>query len=400
VIGGFVRPRDGRPLGVYVHLPYCARRCEYCDYPVVEGTPEREGKYLDALVRELEERGRDFDGRSLRTIYFGGGTPSAVPTNWIGELAGDIRERGSEPDPTVTLEVNPEDVREGRLEGWREAGVDRLIVGIQSLQKRTLERLGRTHSPEQSRVALRRALGSDRLRVGADLVFGVRGQTVRSWRSDLEELVEDYRSLRGLYLYEYTGEGDDRNAPERSEVSEIDRMFRVGLGKGRDLGLNRTGVASLEGPEFASRHTHGYRSGWEYLGLGMAASSLSLGIAGASGSRGPVRRRNAASLGTYIEDPTGSASAREPSAGAYFATRLAAAMRTFRGLDWGEVREQFAGAVSERSLRTGREFLEELIASGRARARDGRIRPTDAGFDVADAIDREARRRLVGGGPD
>lgn len=394
---GAVEPRSGAPLGLYIHVPFCAHHCPYCDYPVVEGQPASDDPYRAAVVEEIEARDRCFAGRSLETIYLGGGTPSSVPTGWVERWVRVVRQQWPEAEPTITLEANPEDVDVERLAAWGSAGVDRLIVGLQSLQGETLDRLGRLHTPEEGWRALQRASADDGLDVGVDLLFGVAGQEIREWREDLEQLVDAENRPAGLYLYEYapTTGASDRPAPGPSD--DAAEMFELGKEAAAAMGLTRTGVASFETPAFASRHTRGYWNGWEYFGVGMAASSLRLLDEGdGAEAETALRRRNAGELGAYLEDPVGAFEAERLDARAYFIDRLALGMRAAVGIDWEEIGRQFGGALSDAVLRRGRRVLERLVDSGRAEQRESRIRPTDAGLDVADAVDRELRRELLG----
>lgn len=393
---GAVEPRSGAPLGLYIHVPFCVHHCPYCDYPVVEGQPASDDPYRAAVVEEMEARDRRFAGCSLETIYLGGGTPSSVPTRWIEQWIGAIRRRWPDAEPTITLEANPEDVDAERLAAWGNAGVERLILGLQSLRGEMLERLGRLHTSEEGWRALQRVSADDGLDVGVDLLFGVAGQEIREWREDLERLVEAENRPAGLYLYEYTQTVGAPNGPAPGASDEAAEMFEVGKEAAAAMGLARTGVASFETPVFASRHTRGYWNGWEYLGVGMAASSLCLIDEGGGGeAEAALRRRNAGELEAYLEDPVGAFEAERLDARAYFVDRLAFGMRAAVGIDWEEIERQFGGALSEAMLRRGRRVLERLVDSGRAEQRESRIRPTDAGLDVADAVDRELRRELL-----
>jgi len=396
VIHGAVQLRSGAPLGIYIHVPFCAQRCPYCDYPVVEERPTAQDPYRTAILDELEARAADVAGRALETIYLGGGTPSSVPTVWIEEWVEAIRRRWPESEPTVTLETNPEDVDVERLEAWERIGVDRLILGLQSFQEETLDRLGRVHSPEEGLRAFDRASASEGLRAGVDLLFGGPGQKMREWRADLEHLVAADGRPAGLYLYEYAPRRRSAVELESGSAGSAAEMFEDGKEAAAAMGLSRTGVASFETDGFAGRHTRGYWIGWEYLGLGMAASSLRLpGEGGAKGTRAAVRRRNAGAVADYLADPTGHFEEERLEARAYFAERLALGMRSAVGVGWEEIERQFGGVLSETDLRQGRQVLERLVESGRARRCGTRIRPTDAGLDVADGVDREVRRCLA-----
>jgi oxygen-independent coproporphyrinogen-3 oxidase len=148
-------------VGVYVHIPFCERVCPYCDFAVVAARslgPAAEARYVEALLRELEARHAAFAGRSLASLYFGGGTPSLLRPASIARIASAVRDAfapGDSPSIEVTLEVNPSTVERERLPGFREAGVNRISLGIQSFDDEVLRRLGRAHRADEGRRTLR-----------------------------------------------------------------------------------------------------------------------------------------------------------------------------------------------------------------------------------------------------
>jgi len=136
-------------VGVYVHVPWCERVCPYCDFAVVAARAvphEREERYVDALVAELDARRERFEGRALASLYLGGGTPSLLRAASVARIADAVRAAFPPEDPPeITLEVNPSSLERARLPGFRAAGVDRVSLGAQSFDDATLKRLGRAH---------------------------------------------------------------------------------------------------------------------------------------------------------------------------------------------------------------------------------------------------------------
>ncbi len=192
----------GAPLGLYLHVPFCAHVCPYCDFNTYAGQEALIPRYVAALERDVAAQGRMLDGRAAQTIFFGGGTPSLLPAEAIGRLIRACREAFAvAADAEVTLEANPNSVDEAYFAGLREAGVNRLSIGVQTLHRRGLRVLGRQHEASDAESALRaaRAAGFDNLSL--DLIFGWPGQTLDDWRSDLEIVLGWEGAPEHLSLY-------------------------------------------------------------------------------------------------------------------------------------------------------------------------------------------------------
>ncbi|MDE3112820.1 MAG: radical SAM family heme chaperone HemW [Chloroflexota bacterium] len=179
-----------RGVSLYVHVPFCASRCPYCDFATAPATSPMRARYLEALAREIEREGTALGRPRLRSVFFGGGTPSLLDPPEVARL-GDAIRRGfaARPRPReVTVEANPATLDRARLDAWRGLGLTRLSLGAQSLSPRGLRALGRTHQPEDVPAAVEaaRSLG---LRVGIDLIFGWPGQSIDEWRDDVDAAV-------------------------------------------------------------------------------------------------------------------------------------------------------------------------------------------------------------------
>jgi len=154
----FARPAAARPFGVYVHFPYCAHRCPYCDFAVTTAPVPGGGRYARAVLAELSLRAAPFDAFRLVSIYLGGGTPSRWAVEEIAEVLSAIRARfGAAALAEVTIEANPESCDRTRLAAWRAAGVNRVSIGVQSFDPGVLAQLGRRHDPGTAARAVRTA---------------------------------------------------------------------------------------------------------------------------------------------------------------------------------------------------------------------------------------------------
>jgi oxygen-independent coproporphyrinogen-3 oxidase len=261
------------PLALYVHLPWCVRKCPYCDF----NSHERQGdlpfaEYVSALVRDLEEMLPSIWGRRLVSVFFGGGTPSLFPAEQIDALLSAIRARlPLEPGAEITLEANPGASEAGRFHGYREAGVNRLSLGIQSFDDAMLRALGRIHSADEARRAIGLALevfGN----VNIDLMYGLPGQTPAMARADIDEGLR--HGTPHLSAYQLTIEpntvffshppkllGHDASADMQLVVEE-----KLG-----SAGFEHYETSAFARPGRRCRHNLNYWEFGDYLGIGAGA---------------------------------------------------------------------------------------------------------------------------------
>ena len=366
---------------MYVHLPFCRSVCSYCDYVVASGDQQGDA-YFDSLLRELDDRCESTEGRRLRSVYFGGGTPSLAPVSWVERLLDRITSLIDGRPLQVTLEANPEDVTSERLTAWVEAGVTRLVIGVQSFEPRVLDVLGRRHDPERAEEALTEALATEELDVGVDLIFGAPDQAISDLENDLDRLRAIGRP-EAVFGFEY------RTDDWEGEGEEVADMLELLVEASRSMGFVREGVSSFCRRGKESRQALGYRTGWEYLGLGVGASSLEIDASGAVS-----RRRNRPTLPEYLAPPSEPGEAVPVEPDEFFQDRLALGMRTSAGVDWQVVQEQFADGIGVELLERGRRSLEWSVAQGLAEREGEAYYPTDRGFDLADGVARAFRDRL------
>lgn len=350
--------------GAYVHVPFCAHRCAYCSF-VAQAGLEGEGAYFDAVAAEAPRRAGEVPG-PLETVYFGGGTPSFVPPERLGAVLSALREAfGVEGDAEVTVEANPDDLRDGTLEALRRTGASRLSVGVQSLSDAELAHLERRHDAAAARTALGRAAGVFQ-DVSADLMIGIPGQTRGSLLASLEGLLGAGVTHVSGYLLEIEKAPRlvalRRDRPELfagdEEMAERWELVDDSLAR---AGLPRYEVSNWAAPGRESRHNRKYWRQEPTVGLGVAAHSFD----------GAVRRANTGSLPEYL---------RRVGSGALAVV--------------SEVRLGQAEALHERALLGLRlaEGIEEALfseASGSASPED-RVRLADA--EAAGLLERSGGR--------
>lgn len=266
-------------IGVYVHIPYCVSKCPYCDFRSVTGGV-REGEYAERLLEELSffVKKEGLGNRFIESIYIGGGTPSIFSPAEIARLVSCIKKAFAHESPEVTLEANPDTVTPEKLSGYIKGGVTRLSIGVQSFDDRVLKNIGRPHSARRAQEALIEARAAGFKNIGADLIFGLPGQTMEVWRDSLERLIDiapEHVSIYGLTIEEgtpfhgiYGGKRD--GLPSEGEETGMYGMAVELLAKG---GWSHYEISNFSRPGYSSAHNSRYWSGLDYLGLGASSHS-------------------------------------------------------------------------------------------------------------------------------
>jgi oxygen-independent coproporphyrinogen III oxidase len=354
--------------GLYVHVPFCVRRCAYCDFSSGLASAAGVSRWLAALEREIGLRAGTAAGASFSSVFLGGGTPSVLAPEVVARLFGALRAAFSlAPDAEITLEANPESVDEPRLAAWRAAGVNRLSLGAQSFDDAELARLGRAHDAEavDRAVGLARRAGFERLSL--DLIFGFPGHAPAAWERTLDRalaLGTGHLSAYALIPEAGTPLGDavleGRLAPQDDEGQAWAYECLTARAAAAGLGCYETSNFCRPGEE--ARHNLVYWLRRPYLGLGPSAHGLW------RGERYGNRRARAA-WARALEGGGRPESAREVESAEGAAREIVLlGLRLARGLDpahhapgsWERVRERYAAA------------LAEAVATGRLVASEGR----------------------------
>ncbi|MBI4729985.1 MAG: radical SAM family heme chaperone HemW [Acidobacteria bacterium] len=370
-------------FGVYVHIPFCPYKCPYCDFNVHVGASAAEvGAYLDALAREAEWwAARHGPFPAAGSLYLGGGTPTMVDP---GLLAGAVaRIRGVlplAPGAEVSVEANPETVTAGGLAALRAAGANRLSVGAQSFSRPVLAALGRRHSPEDVRRAVRAAREAGFADVSLDLIYGGPGEDAAAWRESLGEalaLAPEHLSCYALTIERPTALGHAVATGRMAAPDDEDQASKLeaALDVLQGAGYRHYEISNWARPGRESRHNLVYWTQGEYLGLGAGAHSH---IAG-------VRFWNRKLPRAYAADPRAARAGEErldPAARAEEWLQLR--LRLIEGVDLAEARARLG-----RDLRADAEVLRE---AGLVRVAGGRLTLTRRGL----LLENEVALRLGG----
>jgi oxygen-independent coproporphyrinogen-3 oxidase len=268
-----------RPRHLYVHVPFCARRCSYCDFSIAVRRDVPVAEYTQALLTELDLRfpSSATERWGLDTLYLGGGTPSRLGAGGVAALVSAIGQRlGIASDAEVTIEANPDDVSQSSARAWRDAGVNRMSLGAQSFDPNALAWMHRTHSSEQISAAVDAARAVGIANVSLDLIFALPPALERDWDDDLRRtiaLAPSHVSLYGLTVHERTplarwrDRGEATEAPDETYAAEFLRAHEMLT----DGGFEHYEVSSYARPGARSRHNAAYWSGASWAGIGPAA---------------------------------------------------------------------------------------------------------------------------------
>jgi oxygen-independent coproporphyrinogen-3 oxidase len=366
-------------LGLYLHIPFCAAICNYCNFNRGLFDAQLKVRYVNALEEEIR---RSRDGPAADTIFFGGGTPSLLEPAEVAHLVRACRESFVVAAETeVTLEANPETVTSERLAAFRDAGVTRISFGVQSLNDRELVRLGRLHGTDRARSAVAEARDAGFTNVSLDLMMWLPEQSLREWQSSVEGAIglePDHVSLYLLELYP--------NAPLREEMLRsrwtmasddvAADMYLWAMSRLEEAGYPQYEISNVSRPGRESRHNLKYWRDGEWLGFGCGAHS----------TRGSERWRNVAPTGEYIQRvTTGSDLAvdrRTQSWDERLGDALFTGLRLTAGLDLDAVGGRYGVDVWERYGDTLRPYVEPgyLIREG------SRLRLSRPGMLVANEI--------------
>lgn len=345
-------------FGVYVHIPFCARRCHYCDFNTYEGQHALHATYADALVAEIESFAEPRPAAT--SVFFGGGTPTLLAPATLGRILAAIAARfGLAPGAEVTVEANPETAGEAVFEALLEAGFNRFSIGVQSGADHVLAGLGRTHSAARALGALRAARRAGAGDLNADLIFGSPWESSGDWRASLEAVIAegpDHVSTYALTVEEgtplhtlvATGRVPDVDPDVQAQRWELACELLAGAG------YERYEVSNHARPNRASRHNLLYWSAGDYEGFGAGAHGH---VAGRRYWRTRLPRDYVAALGRGASTVAGSETlAPDERAG----EALMLGLRLTSGVDLGGFARRFgAGALARRRRR-----IDELAAAG------------------------------------
>ena len=370
---------------LYVHLPFCRSKCAYCDFNSYPGQEHLIPAYVDALLREATSWAESRVAGHIETLYFGGGTPSLLPIAEAERLVDGLRQRFDiAGNAEVTIEANPESVDAADLVALSRLGVNRLSLGVQSLDDAELRFLGRIHDAERAEDAYRAARSAGFASVTIDLIFGLPGQTTAQWRRSLEKAVAlgpDHLSLYALTLEEDTPLARrvvDGDCPEPDPDLQAE-MYTWSSERLARASYEQYEISNWAKPGHRCRHNLTYWHSEPYLGLGAGAHSYLNGYRLAN-ERAPERYIELVDAGGDARpwDPATAShveSVEQPDAEREMSDAVILGLRLTEGVSLSELGHRFRVDFGERYRRE----IDELETLGLLESVDGRIRLTKHG---------------------
>lgn len=270
-----VKNKNRTPLEMYIHIPFCVQKCQYCDFLSGPSDQETKARYIEALLAEIQAA-QDVETYEIVSVFIGGGTPSVLEAEAIASIMGAIQKKFYfSPEAEITIEANPGTVDLEKLKAYRRAGINRLSLGLQSTDPAELKMLGRIHTYEEFLLSYQWAREAGFHNINIDMMFAIPGQTGESWRSHLRQVAElkpEHISAYSLIIEEGTPFAE-RELDLPDEDTEY-QMYEDTAEILEEYGYHQYEISNYAKEGYACRHNIGYWRRTEYLGLGLGASSL------------------------------------------------------------------------------------------------------------------------------
>ncbi len=362
-------------MHIYIHVPFCRKKCLYCGFASIPVDQEAVEAYIQTVIREIELRARQIFDRQVQTVFVGGGTPSLLPISALKRLLGAVTYFFSwSKDAEISLEANPDSIHSvEQVRAWKELGVNRISLGVQSLDRNTLGFLGRSHTVEQAESAVQYFKQACVYNFGLDLIWGIPGQDAVSWRRTVHKALAwnpAHLSLYSLSVEPNTplARLEETNCLEWQDELDWEQMFLGAQELLVQSGYEHYEISNYALPGRQCRHNSSIWQGEEYIGFGPSAVSTVQGI----------RRYNPEGLADYVqmiasnrpvwkEEVVTSATAR------WEQTMLG--LRTSRGIAWHDAQSQL-----------DMEAVRRLEHAGFFKISCGRLALTSKGMLVSNEI--------------
>jgi oxygen-independent coproporphyrinogen-3 oxidase len=342
--------------GIYIHVPFCKQSCNYCNFHFSTNLA-LQNDFTDALLKEIELRRTYLANEPIETIYFGGGTPSLLPLPAIRDILNSIyRNFSISPDPEVSLESNPDDMTRSNLKSWKESGINRLSIGVQSFFKDDLVWMNRAHNAQQAIEALENVITAGFENFSLDLIYGLPELTDEKWNENLGRAISLNPSHISCYALTVEPKTALYKMIQMKKTADVQpekqaRQFLTGIRLLEAAGFEHYEISSFSKPGRRSRHNSSYWHSKKYLGLGPAAHSFD----------GASRQWNISNNAIYIKSLREGKLNMESEnllprdlLNEYIMTSL----RTMEGLDLQKVSKQFGYEKSLSLENSARKYIE------------------------------------------
>ena len=366
--------------GIYIHIPFCKRRCIYCDFfSTIQS--EKKPTYIHALCQELEMRKNYLGGEEIETIYLGGGTPSQLTEEELNEIFTSLYNIYKvKEDAEITLEANPDDLTPEYVSMLRRLPINRISMGIQTFQEETLKLLHRRHTARQAIEAFQRCREAGFRNISIDLMYGLPGETLDTWKEDLQQAIALHPEHISAYHLIYEEGTALWKLRDEHQVEEADEdlsvtLFKTLINELKQAGYQHYEISNFCLPGLHSRHNSSYWTGKKYLGCGPSAHSFN----------GSSRQWNIASLDNYLK---GIASGKpnyeieELDLYTRYNDFVITSIRTCWGMSLSRLRSEYGEELYRYCLRMAKSHLEQGVLE----IEEDTLRLTQEGIFISDGI--------------
>ena len=369
--------------GIYIHIPFCKQRCNYCAFYSTTLYNIRE-KYVDALCKEIVLRKEYAGSAPIGTIYFGGGTPSTLTMEQLQKICGTIYSTHSVSSTAeVTIECNPDDLTPDFLAQLKQLPFNRISMGVQSFNDTQLKRLGRRHNAQKAREAVHNAREAGYDNISIDLIFALPGSTITEWEHDLDSAIALHPDHLSAYNLTYEEGTPLHRALERGDFAELSEeenieQFQMLITKMKEAGYRHYEISNFALPGCESRHNSSYWNDTPYIGCGAAAHSYN----------GTSRQWNIADIQEYIkgmESGEHNFEIEQLTEEERYNDTILTRLRTADGLPLAWMKEKFCDRLNRHMQRAA----EKEIALGNLKEENGSLSLTEKGIFISDAVIRE-----------
>ncbi len=364
-------------ISLYIHIPFCVRKCLYCDFPSFSGMDGMFEDYVRRLCREMDEAAPSFYGVGVKSVFFGGGTPSILPPALMGRIMDKIMSAYDvNSDAEISMEANPGTLDAAKLREYKSMYFNRLSMGLQAWQDRLLERLGRIHSVGEFEDNFLQARDAGFKNINVDLMFSLPGQTMVDWQETLEKVIRldpEHISAYSLIIEEGTPFFD---MYEKGQITETDentdrRMYYLAKEMLSDKGFRQYEISNFAKEGFECRHNITYWRTEEYRGFGLGAHSYVDG----------TRFHNSADMKEYMAGG-GRLDMEKLTPEEMQEEFMFMGLRMNEGIS----REEFLKRFKTDITSVYGQEISELISEGLLTENKGRISLTDRGIDVSNQV--------------
>ena len=371
-----------KTIGLYIHIPFCIKKCNYCDFSSYAGLERYWEDYCNAVANELVIKSDSFRSATVGTIFTGGGTPSLIPCRYIEGILDTVRQYYHvDKNCENTIESNPGTLTSDKLKAYGEVGVNRLSIGLQACQDKILKILGRIHSFNDFKTALNLAQKHGFENINADIIFGIPGQTFEDWQDTVRQVSSfglTHISCYSLSIEEGTVFGKMKEEGRLEEVDdELDRrMYHYALDKFHEAGFNQYEISNLSKPGYQCRHNMNYWERGEYIGVGAGAHSFHDGRRTANTPDVPQYIKGMAEKKPVLSEDSIISSVEG------LAERMILGLRMNQGVDMAQVSDEFGVDVEK-------QYADKIVSLSEEKLIERRgdiIRLTKLGMDFANLV--------------